>query len=251
MAKQDLYLIHGWGMNRSVWQTIAPQLEAVFNLHFLDLPGYGESCDRYPNEYSLANISKQIAGDIEKPGIVIGWSLGGLVAQYIAINFPNKIKQLICLASTPKFQACETWHGIKPEVLTLFQQQLSNDYQKTIERFLAIQTMGSDSARQDVKQLKDLLAQYPSPSEAVLAAGLTILAETDLRTEIKRIQIPTLRLYGKLDSLVPSKAIDEIAQLQPEANQFIFNKASHAPFISHPTEFSQALLAEWQKTEFR
>ncbi|MCU4677635.1 pimeloyl-ACP methyl ester esterase BioH [Catenovulum sp. 2E275] len=243
MALQNLYLIHGWGMNRSVWQVIENELKAHFKLHFLDLPGYANAHKHYPADYSLANISEQVAAKVNQPGILLGWSLGGLVAQQIALTQPQKLTHLICLASTPKFQASDNWSGIKPEVLSAFQQQLANDYQKTIERFLAIQTMGSDTARQDVKALKTLLLEHPTPDEFVLAAGLKILAEADLTKQINQISVPTLRLYGKLDSLVPAKAIEPIAQLQPNAQTIIFNKASHAPFISHPLEFSQALLA--------
>ncbi len=245
MAKHNLYLIHGWGMNKAVWQPLLSQIESLFNIHLLDLPGYGDSHQTYPSEYSLANISEQIANQIKQPGILLGWSLGGLVAQHIAIHQPQTLTHLVCLASTPKFQAELEWRGIKPEVLTTFQQQLANDYHKTIERFLAIQAMGSDTARQDVKQLKNLLMQYQTPCEPVLAAGLNILAQADLRAELNKIQTPTIRFYGKLDSLVPIKAADAIAQLQPEAKQITFAKASHAPFISHATQFSQAMLAEF------
>lgn len=248
MTKQHLYLIHGWGMNKAIWQPISQSLAEHFEIHLLDLPGYGNAHAQYPANYSLANISQQLAEQITTPGIVLGWSLGGLVAQQIAISQAEKVTYLICLASTPCFQAQTEWPGIRPQVLQTFQQQLANDYQKTIERFLAIQTMGSTTAKQDIKLIKQLLMQHTSPCQQVLAAGLDILEQADLRLNIADIKAPCARLYGKLDSLVPAKAIEPIQQLHPQSQSYLFEKASHAPFISHPDEFSQVILSLLQKT---
>lgn len=243
MTKQHLYLIHGWGMNKAIWQPITYSLTEYFEIHLLDLPGYGDAHASYPANYSLTNISQQLAEQIEVPGLILGWSLGGLVAQKIAISNPEKLTYLISLASTPCFQAHTKWPGIRPEILQTFQQQLANDYQKTIERFLAIQAMGSTTAKQDIKLIKQLLMQHTSPCKNVLAAGLSILEQADLRLNIADIKTPCTRLYGKLDSLVPAKAIAPIQQLHPQSQYYVFEKASHAPFISHPDEFSQVILS--------
>ena len=54
--------------------------------------------------------------------------------------------------------------------------------------------------------------------------------------------MPFLRLYGKLDGLVPRKAIKLITELSPRSDTFVFEQASHAPFISHPEEFHRTLV---------
>ncbi|MER2490908.1 pimeloyl-ACP methyl ester esterase BioH [Catenovulum sediminis] len=239
--KSHLYFIHGWGMNRAVWRPIAEKLSHLYDVTLLDLPGYGESIDNLPQTYNLDQISQQVAQNIQQPGIIIGWSLGGLVAQNIALKNKEKTDALITIASTPCFAQKNDWQGIQAHVLTDFQQQLAEDYNKTLERFLAIQAMGSRSARQDIKAFKALLLTYAPPAPAALSGGLQILAEADLTDKIAEIHQPTVRLYGKLDSLVPKAAIDPIHQLQPHSDKYIFNKASHAPFISHPEEFLQVL----------
>jgi pimeloyl-[acyl-carrier protein] methyl ester esterase len=55
--------------------------------------------------------------------------------------------------------------------------------------------------------------------------------------------MPFLRLYGKLDGLVPRRVIEKITELSPQSDVAIFEQASHAPFISHPKEFHQTLNA--------
>lgn len=58
--------------------------------------------------------------------------------------------------------------GIKPDVLSNFQRQLSEDYQRTVERFLALQTMGTESARKDARLLKQTVLSLPMPDVEVL-----------------------------------------------------------------------------------
>ena len=230
-------------MNRAVWQPTFEQLSQQTNrpLIALDLPGYGNSINQLPNNYNLAEISQQVATHITQPGSIVGWSLGGLVAQQIAINQPDLVGQLILVGSTPFFAAADEWPGIQDKVLHNFQQQLKLDYKKTLERFLAIQAMGSTDAKQDIKTLKSLLLTCDEPNADALAAGLVILQTADLREQINQISAPTYRLYGKLDSLVPKAVISQIEALQPTSTSYVFDKASHAPFISHADEFCKYL----------
>ncbi|NTS75736.1 pimeloyl-ACP methyl ester esterase BioH [Catenovulum sp. SM1970] len=237
--KSTLYFIHGWGMNQAVWQPVTQALTDDFDVVTLDIPGFGAASEEIITPFSLENICQQMEQTIEKPGIFIGWSMGGLIAQYFALHYPALVTGLICVASSPCFAEKKQtdWPGIKPKVLAGFQQQLASDYSKTLERFLAIQAMGSPTAKQDIKALKALLMTYPNPALSALKGGLVLLEQVDLRNQIADITQPTLRIYGRLDSLVPAKAIDFISALQPNAQTLLFKHASHAPFLSDKTEF--------------
>ena len=120
--------------------------------------------------------------------------------------------------------------------------QLDTSYEKTLERFLAIQAMGSDNARVEARRLKKAITQYPSPASKALHGGLDILAKSDLRSELERIPVPTLRLYGKQDSLVPVAAADAIQQLHLQSEKVILSSAAHGPFISHPEQTANLCL---------
>lgn len=76
------------------------------------------------------------------------------VASQMALTHPERVRALVTVASSPCFSAREGWPGIKPEILGGFQQQLSDDFQRTVERFLALQTLGTETARQDARTLK-------------------------------------------------------------------------------------------------
>ncbi|HHO9085686.1 TPA: pimeloyl-ACP methyl ester esterase BioH, partial [Klebsiella pneumoniae] len=173
----------------------------------------------------------------------LGWSLGGLVASQVAIMRPERVQALVTVASSPCFAARDDWPGIKPEVLAGFQQQLSDDFQRTVERFLALQTMGTESARQDARALKQAVLSLPMPSAEALNGGLEILRTVDLRQALVRLPMPFLRLYGRLDGLVPRKIVPLLDDLWPESESILFDKAAHAPFVSHPAAFCEPLLA--------
>lgn len=238
----NLVLLHGWGLNSGAWESVSHQLEDYFRLTFIDLPGYGRNASIMPQNYNLTTITSMVAACLPSKYSLLGWSMGGLVAQQLACEKGDDIDKLILLATSPKFTQDSLWPGIKPSVLSTFETQLEHDYTKTLDRFMAIQALGSASAKQDIKQIKDSIQHYPMPDEEALRAGLGILADTDLRDQVTKISCETHRWYGRLDSLVPAKAIPLIDKLHPSSHTQIFAHASHAPFISHPDEFVSQLL---------
>jgi len=234
-------LIHGWGLNGLVWQQLLPELEQHFEVHVVDLPGFGLS-QHINATVQLQGWVDSVIAVIGKPAIWLGWSLGGLVATQAALSYPKQVTQLITVASSPKFALADQWPGIKADVLSLFQQQLQQDFTKTLERFLAIQAMGSESAKQDINDLKKILKSRPLPCALALKIGLDLLDNVDLRDSLVDIEVPFLRIYGRLDSLVPQRSIKLVDVLAPQSQGVTLSQASHAPFISHKTEFLQHVL---------
>ena len=240
-----LVLLHGWGLNAEVWDCITADLAAHFTLHLVDLPGYGRSTGF--GALTLAEMTKIVLAHAPKEAIWLGWSLGGLVASQAALSAPARVTALVTVASSPCFSAEGDWPGIKPEVLSGFQQQLSDNFQRTVERFLALQTLGTETARDDARKLKRAVLALPMPSAEVLNGGLEILKTADLRESLARLQQPFLRFYGRLDGLVPRKIVPLLDEQWPESESQLFAKAAHAPFISHPEEFCQTLVEFTQR----
>lgn len=235
-AKPTLVLIHGWGLNHAIWQPIADALNADYQVLALDLPGYGLAT-RYPQPYSLEAITDQLAEQIPAQSYVLGWSLGGLVATQLALRYPAKVQSLALVASSPCFLQQPDWPGMNAQVMQQFAGSLSANLALTVERFLAIQAMGSVTARQDIKQLKHAVLSLPLPCSEVLSAGLEILASTDLRAELSQLKLPLFCCFGRLDSLVPVAITTLLPGIVPAAQICVLAKASHAPFISHQAEF--------------
>ncbi|WP_318385702.1 pimeloyl-ACP methyl ester esterase BioH [Enterobacter sp.] len=235
-----LVLLHGWGLNAQVWDCITAELASHFTLHLVDLPGYGHS--QGFGALTLDEMAEIVLARAPQKAIWLGWSLGGLVASQVALTAADRVSALVTVASSPCFSAEGDWPGIKPEVLSGFQQQLREDFQRTVERFLALQTMGTETARADARKLKSAVLALPIPGEAVLNGGLEILKTVDLREPLAGLTLPFLRIYGRLDGLVPRKIVPLLDEMWPASESVIFPKAAHAPFISHPEEFCQALV---------
>ncbi len=240
--QNELVLLHGWGMNQGVWQLILPELEFISDcpVRALDLPGFGAQ-QAMPESYTLHSAAEQLAAGMADGSTLLGWSLGGLFALYIATQWPEKVGRVILVGSSPFFSQTDDWPGIKKDVLENFEKQLAADIDKTIARFLAIQAMGSESAKQDTKHLRLLLQAYPAASKRALESGLEILQQDDLRDEFARLTIPIRGIFGRLDSLVPYRAVGKMRELNPAFEYEVLDKASHAPFISHKEEFLAAL----------
>ncbi|MGL6122461.1 MAG: pimeloyl-ACP methyl ester esterase BioH [Shewanella sp.] len=235
----DLVMLHGWGVNSAVFTPLRESL-SQYRVHYVDLPGFGHS---QMVEGGLSTWVDTLVAALPEHAIWAGWSLGGLVATQAALSYPQKIKGLITIASSPCFMAREdeAWPGIPPQVLNQFREQLGQHLPKTIERFLAIQAMGSATAKEDIKQLRDLVLARPLPNARALTQGLNMLANVDLRSHLTELQQPWLRIWGRLDGLVPKRVLSKMP-IAPQINDAMLAKASHAPFISHQQDFLQVFL---------
>ncbi len=143
---QPLVMIHGWGMHSGVWQPLIKRLSANYMLYLVDLPGMGNS--RPVEPYHLYNLADEVAEVIPGVSDILGWSLGGLVAQRIALNQPDRIRRLILVGSTPKFVSSADWSaGVDPANFSAFAEQVNHDYKATIMQFLTLQCMKASDAR--------------------------------------------------------------------------------------------------------
>ncbi|MDF0534661.1 pimeloyl-ACP methyl ester esterase BioH [Shewanella sp. A32] len=235
---QPLVWLHGWGVNGSVFLPTVTQLPQ-YRSYCVDLPGFGDS---QPQFGTLDDWAERLIAELPADAIWIGWSLGGLLATRVAQRWPDKVKALVTVASSPCFMARpdNAWPGIAPSVLQQFEAQLQQDLQRTVERFLAIQAMGSDTAREDIRHLKELVLSKPLPDAFALAQGLSMLKQVDLRDSLSSLTLPWLRVWGRLDGLVPQKIVP-LLPVTPQIEDVILPKSSHAPFISHPEDFLQYL----------
>jgi pimeloyl-[acyl-carrier protein] methyl ester esterase len=242
-----LVLIHGWGMHGGVWQPLLERLSPHICLHVVDLPGMGYS---HPLESAgLDAMAAHLLQALPAQADFCGWSLGGLVAMRLAMLQPERVRRLVLVGSTPCFvnsrrsDGNAPWqYGVEAQVFHEFAAQVGADYHATLIKFLTLQCMGSTDSRSTVKQLRASFSERPAPTEKTLKDALRMLLDNDLRTEIAALNKPTLLIHGDRDNLAPVTAAQWMAQQLPQAGLRVIAGASHAPFLSHPEQFSEALL---------
>lgn len=236
----ELVMLHGWGMHSGIWDGVRTELARSFRLHLVDLPGYGLSPLIAP--YTLDALAQTIAAAFPAPVNVCGWSLGGQIALRWAQNAANQVRRLALVATTPCFTQRADWrHGVEPAVLEEFASSLEHDYPGTLRRFLSLQVKGGTSAKHTLKRLGDSLFNNGQPGADTLQAGLEILRRSDMRGAVKAISHPALVLHGEEDALADPGAALWLGNNLPNAKLVMLPACAHAPFLSHPEEFLQAL----------
>lgn len=226
-------LLHGWGLSREVWRDVATRLAGVA----YDLPGYGDRPTVLP--YTSESLADALAAQIAEPAVLVGWSLGGMVALDLAARHPDKVARLVLVSTSPVFAARADWpHGMAQEVLASFARDLATDYRATLKRFLSLQARGGDAARAVIGHLRERLRAQREPDREVLAAGLELLRTLDLRDRIERVECPILVVHGAHDTLCPPAAARWLAARLPGARLALHERASHAPFLSHADWFA-------------
>lgn len=229
---RPLVLLHGWGMNSQVWQPLLPDLAQHTHVICIDLPGHGTN-SHLPLG-TLAEAVAQLTPHIPQDAIVMGWSLGGLIAQALAHALPERIAALILIASTPKFVAEGDWsHGVSPDLLALFGRSLQTDYLGTVKRFFALQFLSTKTDTRLVNALRERIMEQPA-SLAALAEGLTILQTADFLQ--RPVPQPTLWMLGKLDKLIPVGLADALPDIGYR-HIALLESAAHVPFVTHPEAF--------------
>lgn len=182
-------LLHGWAMHGGVFAPLVEALRDRCTLHVVDLPGHGRSRDC---ETSLqpADCARVIAAQTP-PAIWLGWSMGGLYALQAALDFPKQVQGLAMLCASPRFVRDGDWpYAASPEILDDFGRDLETHYEGTLERFLALEALGSDCAQADLRKLRTHTFSEHPPQVRALVEGLDVLEHTDLRTRVHELKLP-------------------------------------------------------------
>lgn len=229
----DLVLIHGWGTHPVIWDPLLAHLPSEWKVHNLPLPGY--ACTVSVAQYELDDLAEALALQLPDRALLVGWSLGGLVAMRIAYRWPEKLHGLVLISTTPCFVSRPDWpYAVAPDVFEGFAQSLAQDYAENLRRFLALQAQGSSSMREVLRELRIRLLSLPRPSNVVLHAGLEILQKSDLRKALP--SLPINIVHGSGDRLAPIEAARWLEQQSSTASLLEIKGAGHAPFLSHPAE---------------
>jgi len=147
----------------------------------------------------------------------------------------------VMMASSPRFVADADWpHGVKLEVFEQFDVGLRSDYRATIERFLALEALGSQHTQACLHELRAHVFERGEPALAALEHGMRVLETTDLRASLPALTMPSLWLAGRRDRLVPAAAMRWAAQQSPQG-RFVEFASGHAPFIGHAHEVADAI----------
>jgi pimeloyl-[acyl-carrier protein] methyl ester esterase len=239
MNNEPLILLHGWGMNARIFEPLLALLDAGQATINPDLPGYsGSPWPGNPSfELQLEAMAQGLPG-----GRLLGWSLGGLYAIELALRYPQQFSQVILVACNPCFTRRPGWEcALDAAVLDTFADELKQDWQRTMRRFLALQMQGESDARQFVRSVWQQMIAAGEPDIAVLNFGLQLLKNWDARPSLGQLSQPVKLILGERDRLVPIALQQQIADVASGIQVESVAGAAHAPFLSNPAVVAMRL----------
>lgn len=229
-----LILLHGWGSSAAIFSDLMSQLS---NHQCLapDLPGYGAS--ERSQQVDLSELGDDLITWLDALGLesvnLLGWSLGGMVAQKLATRFPARIARLILVATTPCFVSTLGWrYGLADTAVRSLARDFNRNPTQTRENFWRLQFQGEESIP---------TPQLPPVERETALDGLELLRRVDLRDELNKITMPTLVLHGSADSIIPVTAGRYLANTLSTACLHEIHGCGHVPFLSAPESVGAAI----------
>jgi len=234
-------LIMGLGYTSAMWQRIRPALSQHFRTIAFDNRGVGLS-DVPPGPYSIATMASDAAAVLDAAGVacahVFGVSMGGMIAQEFALQYPARTRSLILGCTSPGGPSAMRAESNVIDVL-LVRGMTLEQARDAILPYIYDAATPREKIEEDVRLRQPWL---PSP-EGYMAQLQGILA-WESYSRIAQITAPTLVIHGKSDALVPSGNAELIAGRIPGAKLVLLEHASHL-FLTDQTEAAHREILEF------
>ncbi|MBY8976747.1 alpha/beta fold hydrolase [Rhodobacteraceae bacterium NNCM2] len=189
-------LIHGVGSDLESWDGVLSHLSPGRRYIRFDLRGHGQS-RRTPGPYTLDDLSGDAAALLDHLGVerasVIGFSLGGLVAQAIALKHPERVESLT-LVSTVAGRTEEEQARVIERADTLAREGATTHLANAVDRWFTPEFVAAHPEVLEARRQKSLM----NDPECYVAA-YRVLAHCDLGAELHQITAPTLIMTGEND----------------------------------------------------
>jgi 3-oxoadipate enol-lactonase len=240
---EPLVLIRGLGRSSSYWLEFRDILERTRRLLVLDNRGVGRSdTPRWP--WTTADMADDVALVLRESGVqssdVLGISLGGMVAQELALRHPHRVRRLILLCTTPGGPNAKR---IAPEAALALARSASMPFEEGL-RYSAPWVLSADTLarRPEIVDIWIAIAASEPRSRTGVVAQLLAGASHDASTLLRHIAHETLVATGDSDRLISPKNSELIAGLIPNATLRMLRGAAHDFPTERPDETARLVL---------
>ena len=239
-AGPDLLLVHGVGGDLEAWDGVVAELKGAFRTIRFDLRGHGRSA-KPPGPYRLDDFVADTLAVMDAFGVprchLAGHSLGGLIAQGMALSHPNRIDRLV-LFSTVAGRNREERQAVAKRLAIVADGAPGDHFERSLPRWFSEDFLAANPER-----IAELAARNRANDSAAYAAAYRVLATTDLAPRLGAIRAPTLIATG--DGDIGSNP--RMAKLMHEAiggsSLHIFGGLRHAVLEEAPGRVAALLAA--------
>lgn len=249
---QPVILIHGWPLSHRAWEPqVSAIVEAGYRVITYDRRGFGISS--FPWEsYDYSSLASDLQTIIKKLDledcIICGFSMGGgEVVRYLTDYGDKKIAKAALISSIIPLvkQKDDNPNGVPEKALNEIMQALKTDrvgFLKNFHQNFYNYEDNKDKISQAQLDYDWVIASHASPRGTIKAAEAW--AETDFRSELKNVTVPTLIIHGDADNIVPIETAGNQAAEGIKDNQYeVISGGPHGLTLTHAEEVNKLLLA--------
>jgi len=235
---EPLLLIHGLGYGRWGWKPVLPSLAGRFDVVLFDNRGIGES-DAPPGPYTAAEMAADAIQVLDEAEVerahVVGTSLGGMVAQELALAYPERVDRLVLACTTPGGPKAYPMPQVTVDLMTSAATlEPTVALRRFVENALAPGTVAAHPELvEQIMQHRLATAQDPGAWGAQAAAGATF----DAHDRLGALDAPALVQHGDEDVVVDPRNADLLVAALPDARLERFPGTGHLFFWEQPDRF--------------
>ncbi len=231
-----LLLVQGLGYGRWGWQPIVPLLAQRFRVLVFDNRGIGDS-DKPPGPYTAVQMAGDALAVLDAAGVerahVLGASLGGAVAQELALRHAERLEKLVLVAT---MSGMTNMHPIPAQTMQLMAEAATLEPAVALRRFVE-NALEPEPDPPLVDRLVELRTANP-PDPAGWAAQAGIWGSFDVWDELPSIDVPTLVVQGEGDVVVDPRNAPLLAERIPGARLQLV-AGGHLFFWNRPAGFAE------------
>lgn len=235
-AGQPLVLVHGYLGGSSQWAAEIDQLRKHLDVIAVDLAGYGEARNRVaPTD--MATHARAVLSTMDFLGIerfhLLGHSMGGMVAQEIVRQAPDRVDRLVLYATGPQ--------GSIPgrfETMARSRERLTEDGVQRTARRISATWLRDREASPAFEALAALACQA---SQQAALAGLSAMESWDGRDHLASVHQRSLVVWGELDRSYGWAQVEALWRGIPQASLAVLPNCAHALHLESPAIFHAIL----------
>ena len=246
--------LHGWSSSWYALSPLLPLLARRFRAVAVDLPGYGNS-ERLNERTTIvryADLMARLIQDLsDSPAVLVGHSMGGMIAITLALRYPQLVDRLVLLCPTISGHLSTYINVVVSPITLLERHPIANSIVAALEPSMLqltdrIMRPASFAERTEISDIDyvRLRADARRPGEGrVRAECFWAMRHNDLRGRLRELETPGLVIWGAEDNTVPLRDAGVVADEWRGVDLRIVPKAGHWPQFETPLFTRRAVAA--------
>jgi len=233
-----LVLLHGVGLDSTMWELLSSQLRKAGQNEIiaLDLPGHGKNPPlREPQD--LNSLAEEVVRQMPTKCNLLGFSLGALIAQAIAVSYPGRIGRLICASSV-----CRRTEDERAAVRARLEAaawDTASSSAASIERWFPSGT--TTVPKKTIEQIRTVLMRNDSES-FLHAYRVFAFGDAEIADHLTRIEAETLAITGELDPGSTPAMTERLADAVSHCQSAVIAGARHMLPVEEPQEMARKII---------